>query len=356
MDLIRRGDKSAAVGDLQNRLERLGHAIDVSERGGVFGQSTENAVRAFQQERGLHVDSIVGPATWHDLVEASWKLGDRVLRLADPPMRGDDIRELQGLLNALGFPAGKHDGIFGTGTAGALRAFQREMALQEDAMAGRETAQALDRLRFFARHGATSGPRMRERLARGAAALGLTGKRIAIDPGHGGEDTGALGPSAERESELAFAIAARTTKHLDALGAISILLRGPHDRPEESERALLANESGADVVVSIHLNSHRSERASGAAAYFYESLGVASEPGEHLAELILDELVQTGRANCRAHGKTHPILRETRMPAVLVEPCFITNPEEAKLAADPLGSEMLAGAIVRAVAQYFEAE
>lgn len=355
MDLIRRGQTGAAVADVQTRLERLGFEIAPPERG-VFGATTEAAVRAFQQRRGLDVDGIVGPITWRELVEASWALGDRILRLREPPMRGDDVRELQARLNALGFTAGKHDGIFGPTTAGALREFQRNLAIDEDGIAGRETFRALDRLTFFTRHTLGTGPRTRERLLRGAGRPGIADKRLAIDPGHGGPDPGEPGPVDGGEAAAAFALAARVAHLLDASGAQTMLTRGPHDGPADSERARLANEFGADLFLSIHFNAHQSEAAEGAAAYFFEREGVASEPGEHLAELLLAELTATGRQSCRSHGKAYPVLRETRMPAVAVEPCFISNPAEAKLLSDPASLDELARAIVRAIRRYFSEE
>src|SRR2546423_14807198 len=129
MRLIRRGERSPAVQDLQARLERLGIEVAPQELGGDFGPTTEMAVRAFQQSRGLDGDGIVGDETWRVLVESSWGLGDRILRLEEPNLRGDDVRDLQSRLNALGFAAGKHDGIDGRGTAAALPGLQRNPRL-----------------------------------------------------------------------------------------------------------------------------------------------------------------------------------------------------------------------------------
>lgn len=351
MKPIRRGEHSSAVADMQVRLIRLGFDIPFSEAGGWFGPSTEAAVRAFQQQRGLVADGVLGAATWTELVESSWSLGDRLLYLRQPPMRGDDVRDLQAQLNALGFTAGKHDGIFGPRTTHALREFQRNLAIGEDGICGQETNRALDSLKMVIRHGL--GPRTREREQREALPRGLAGKRIAVDPGHGGEDPGATGPSGETEAELAFHLAARVAQLLSGRGAESVLTRGPHEGPSESERARLGNEFGADLFISVHLNSHEGEIAEGAATYFFEHGGVASEPGQHLAGLIQQELAATGRCDCRSHGTSYPILRETRMPAVMVEPCFITNPSEAKLLADPGRTRELAGAIVQAAQKYF---
>lgn len=351
MEPIKPGERSPAVADLQIRLTRLGFDISVAEAGGFFGATTGGAVRAFQQQRGLEVDGIVGDATWRELVESSWSLGDRPLHFRTPPLRGDDVRDLQAQLNALGFTAGKHDGIFGPRTSDALREFQRNLAIGEDGICGRESLRALESLRLVIRHGL--GPRTREREQREAVPRGLISKRIAVDPGHGGEDPGALGPSGETEAEIAFHLSARVAQLFVVLGAESILTRGPNDGPSDSERAQLANEFGADLLLSVHLNSHENEVAEGAASYFFEHGGIPSEPGQHLARILQEHLTAVGRVDCRSHGKSYPILRETRMPAIVVEPCFVTNPSEAKLLSESRGVTELARAIVGAVEKYF---
>src|SRR6266540_1168164 len=192
MRLIRRGERSLAVQDLQARLERLGLVIAGHELGGWFGPTTEDAVRGFQQSRGLDVDGIVGDATWRTLVESSWSLGDRMLRQEEPYLRGDDVRDLQVRLNALGFAAGKHDGIFGPATAAALRDFQRNLGVEDDGIVGLETLRTFRRLAMVTRTGL--GPRIREREARRARPPGVAGKHLTLDPGHGGGDRGCIGP------------------------------------------------------------------------------------------------------------------------------------------------------------------
>lgn len=351
MEPIQQGERSPAVSDLQVRLGRLGFDIPPTEAGGLFGPATEAAVRTFQQRRGLVVDGIVGEATWKELVESSWTLGERLLHLRQPPLTGDDVRELQTQLNGLGFTAGKHDGIFGPRTTEALRDFQRNLGIGEDGICGRETLRALESLKMVVRR--DIGPRTREREVRESLPRGLVRKRVVIDPGHGAEDPGALGPSGETEAEVAFHLAARVAQSLSIRGAESMLTRGPNDGPSDSDRAQLANESGADLFVSIHLNSHENPSAEGAATYYFEHGGVASEPGQHLARILQTELVAIGRVDCRTHGKSYPILRETRMPAVLVEPGFITNPEEAKLLSDYISAGEVADKVAAAIGKYF---
>src|ERR671935_27116 len=136
MKVIRPGDVGEPVRDVQHRLIALGHRIDPTELDGSFGPTTQAAIRAFQQQRGLPTDGLVGTATWGELVEAGWRLGDRTLYLRSPYFRGDDVRDLQRRLNALGFDTGREDGIFGERTGTAVVEFQRNMAGGADRVVG----------------------------------------------------------------------------------------------------------------------------------------------------------------------------------------------------------------------------
>src|SRR5690606_34344697 len=98
--------------------------------------ATVEAVRTFQEQRGLRVDGICGPETWGALIESGFRLGDRLLYLCTPMLRGDDVAELQRRLNALGFDAGREDGILGPDTERAIGAFQRDAGLAIDKVAG----------------------------------------------------------------------------------------------------------------------------------------------------------------------------------------------------------------------------
>ncbi|HEY2802557.1 MAG TPA: peptidoglycan-binding protein, partial [Actinomycetota bacterium] len=143
MRIIRSGSRGEDVRDIQHRLLALGASIGAEELEGRFGEATEAAVKAFQQRRGLLVDGRVGTETWTDLLEAGYRLGDRTLYLRDRPYRGDDVRALQRRLNALGFDAGREDGILGTQTGVAIRDFQRNVGHDVDGIVGPETLTAL---------------------------------------------------------------------------------------------------------------------------------------------------------------------------------------------------------------------
>src|SRR5713101_1983249 len=107
---LRHGSHGEAVRDLHARLASAGFFCAPDDPG-EFGDGTTAAVRAFQDARGLRVDGIVGNQTWSTLVESGFSLGDRLLYFRRPMLRGDDVTELQRRLNALGFDAGREDGI-----------------------------------------------------------------------------------------------------------------------------------------------------------------------------------------------------------------------------------------------------
>ena len=85
---------------------------------------------AFQDAFGLRADGIVDDVVWSTLIEASWALGSRVLYLRTPNLRGDDVAEMQSVLNRLGFDCVRVDGIFGPATQNALSEFQRNIGAE----------------------------------------------------------------------------------------------------------------------------------------------------------------------------------------------------------------------------------
>jgi N-acetylmuramoyl-L-alanine amidase len=330
MRTIGAGARGDDVRDVQSRLAALGFQIEPEEHG-TFGESTASAVREFQQRRQLLVDGRVGEDTWHELVEAGRTLGDNVLYLRFPSFRGDDVRALQGRLNLIGFDTGREDGIFGERTDLAVREFQRNVGLVPDGIVGPVTLDALLRIRPVG-----SGPgraMVREGEAMNRMAATLEGACIAIDAGHGAGDPGSVGSGGLTEAEATTMLAEALAAGLTSRGAEPFLLREPGTDPTVAERARAANERGAEVLISLHLNAHDDPKAEGALTFYYGRGDYVSKAGQRLAELIQDEMTSSmGLKDGRTHPKSLPILRETRMPAVHVEPCFITNPaEEAQL-------------------------
>src|SRR5690606_11650606 len=136
------GQRGEAIRDLQRRLGAAGFAPAGAEPG-LFCEATAASLREFQQVRGLRSTGVCDEETWRALVEASWKLGDRLLTLVAPNLRGDDVSELQTLLARLGFDCGRVDGILGPATIRALEDFQRNSGLRVDGVCGPVTVRAL---------------------------------------------------------------------------------------------------------------------------------------------------------------------------------------------------------------------
>jgi N-acetylmuramoyl-L-alanine amidase len=304
--LLHRGDRGDAVRDIQVRLASLGYSIDPAEHGG-FGSTTEHAVRAFQERRRLLIDGVVGDHTWSELVEAGYVLGARILYLRYPYFRGDDVRALQAAMNLLGFDSGKEDGIFGARTDRAVIEFQRNVGLPTDGIVGVTTLAAVRRLRPAGPGPGRAEVREAEALRRLSASL--EGARIAIDTGPGaGHDLG---------RQLVEELAGR--------GAAPFFLGTESNTTSDSDRADAANQAGAEILIGVQLNASGVPSPDGVTTIYYGREGWISQAGRRLAELIHQQLtLGLGLADLGTHPRSLPILRETKMPAVLIE---TTGPE-----------------------------
>src|SRR6266540_1825541 len=289
MTTIRPGARGDDVRDVQTRLAALGYPMDPEEHG-VFGHATESAVREFQQRRQLLVDGLVGEDTWQELVEAedAVLLSDRVLYLRYPFYRGDDVRGLQARLNLLGFDTGREDGIFGERADLAVRDFQRNVGLVPDGIVGPVTLDALLRLRPVGPGPGRAMVREAEVMSRMSATL--EGSRIAVDAGHGPGDPGAVGPTGLAEADATPLMAMALVEELSLRGAEPFLVRAEGDTPSAADRARAANDRGAEILVSLHLNSHDDAKAEGALCFYYGRERYVSRAGQRLAELIQEEL------------------------------------------------------------------
>jgi N-acetylmuramoyl-L-alanine amidase len=356
MRTIQTGDRGDDVRDVQQRLVSLGVHLDTAELEGGFGHETESAVRAFQQRRGLLVDGRVGSETWNELVEAGYRLGDRVLYLRMPMLRGDDVRSLQRRLSSLGFDAGREDGIFGERCDRAVREFQRNIAMRQDGIVGPETLHELERVRP-ATVEARSGAMLRETEALRRMKVTLEGARIAIDPGHGPDEPGATGAEGLlTEAAAAWDLSVALAGELSRRGAVPRLLRERDEDPPVSVRAAAANEWGAEICLSVHLNAHSDPRAEGSMCLFFGNEATSSPGGQRLAEAIQEELTsRIGLTDGRTHSMAIAILRETRMPAIQIEPCFVTNPREERLLSEEPFRRDVAIAIARGVERFLGA-
>jgi N-acetylmuramoyl-L-alanine amidase len=357
----RRGDTGPAVAEIRDRLGRLG-LLTTTEPGpdpttADFDDAVDRAVRAFQQQRGLTVDGLVGVQTFRRLEEARWSLGDRVLSYSPGHVvSGDDVLALQQRLSGLGFDLGRVDGVFGVRTDAALREFQRSVGVDADGTCGPDTFRAIGRLaRTMSGGGAAST--LRELHALEALCSGVADKVVVIDPGHGGTDRG-LTHGELSESVVAGDLASRVEGRLAAIGVQVLLTRSPEgdEAPEESARAAFANDTSADLVLSLHTDSVGSAAPSGCATfYFGDSVaGTGSTLGARFAEMVQDEVcARTDLTDCRTHPKTWDLLRMTRMPAVRIECGYLSNPRDARRLADPAFRDAVAEGIAAAVVRFF---
>ncbi len=329
MQLLRRGDSGPAVVEIRAMLTTFGLLAAGANGGGEvvdrFDSHVEHAVRSFQQQRGLITDGVVGPATYRALRDAGWKLGDRMLALMiSAPMSGDDVVTLQERLSELGYNAGRPGGVFDEQTEKALRRFQREYGLLPDGLCGPATLRSLRQLGRKVTGGRPQLMREQELLRQ--AGPRLRGKRIVVDPGHGGAERGVVAAGVA-ESDLMWDLARRLVGRMTATGMDAMLSRQEHTCPSEPERAAFANTAGADLVLSLHTDANHSIHAQGLATFHFGSgTGPTSTVGEALAGLIQRELlIRTAMVDCGSQARTWELLRLTRMPAVRVEMGYLSH-------------------------------
>ncbi len=229
--------------------------------------------------------------TWTALVEASYRLGDRLLVLSAPNMRGDDVADLQSVLARLGFDCGRVDGILGPTTARAVEDFQRNCGLTPDGVCGAETVRALDVLG----RQSGSGPgvaALREFEALSGSCRRLGDLRVVI---------GQFGGMSSLTRQVTHALRQR--------GATVTAT----DEPDPPAQAATANRFAATVYVGFEA------RAETVATVCYYAVPDVRVVGRSLARHPTRTYVR-GRVPSiplEAQGMRLPVLRETRMPAVL---------------------------------------
>lgn len=355
--LYRRGDHGPPVVEVRDRLARLGllaPPIVGDPAAQVFDDAVDEAVRTFQQSRSLTVDGIVGPETYRRLEEARWSLGDRVLAYrAGHPIAGDDVAELQHRLTHLGFNVGRVDGMFGSSTDQAMREFQRNVGLPADGTAGPLVFRALEQLQRTVGDG--NAAHLREQIDLDDVTTGVAGKVVVIDP--------AADDDAPLAVDVVNELASRVEGRLAALGTSVLLTRALADEsdsaPDTPSRAAFANRIGADLVVSLHVESHANNAVCGVASYYYggDRYGASSTLGARAADLIRAEILErTDLVDGRSHAKTWALLRLTRMPAVRIDCGYVSNPGDRARLLNPGFVDTLAESIASGVVRYFSPE
>ena len=355
MQPLRRGDTGPAVVEIRKMLSQFGLLGDTTDApADHFDPVVEHAVRAFQQRRGLITDGIVGPATYRALREAGWTLGDRMLALLiSTPMSGDDVVALQEQLLELGYDTGRPSGVFDDQTERGLRAFQRDYCDISDGVCGPATLRALRQLGALRVKGGRPHLLREQELLRQAGPR-LRGKRIVIDPGHGGPDRGVT-VAGVTEADLMWDLARRLEGRMAATGMEALLTRREDGCPAEDERATFANAAGADIVLSLHVDANHSMHAEGLATFhFGNGSGITSTVGEALAGYIHRELTsRTAMLDLGTQARTWELLRLTRMPTVRVEIGYLTNMGDRRRLLDPGFRDVVAEGVLVGVKRLY---
>jgi len=294
MRLYRVGDQGPAVRDIQDRLSALGFVSAESERS-TFGDTTEQAVMAFQKAKGLDADGVVGPNTWRSLYEAGYRLGDRILFMRRPMIRGEDVAELQSRLNALGFDAGKVDGVFGPETEVAVIEFQRNRHLAEDGKVGPEV---VTEVHLVTRGDMKEGrDAIREREWLRLLPPTVAGARVFLDADCRAND----------EARSAWEAANAAALAIQEAGGVPMMSRSHDTQLPERVRARRANRMGSDVIIVFRLNNEDED-----CVFYFASEHSSSRAGEALANALA--LTVGGRVD----GRASAMLKETRAPAAVV--------------------------------------
>ncbi|MFV9511624.1 N-acetylmuramoyl-L-alanine amidase CwlD [Tepidibacillus sp. LV47] len=198
--------------------------------------------------------------------------------------------------------------------------------------------------------------------------LPLSGKILVLDPGHGGSDGGAVSDNGLVEKEITLKIAKYLQDYLNEAGALVIMTRetdvdladkgtkGVARRKLEDlqNRIRLVNDSMADFLISIHLNSIPSQRWHGAQTFYYP----VRKENELMAKIIQQEITKSLKNTDRLPLPRNDImvLKYVNTPSVLVEVGFLSNPYEAQLLATEEYQRKVAFAIYQGIAKYYAME
>ncbi|MFW6144732.1 MAG: InlB B-repeat-containing protein, partial [Candidatus Natronoplasma sp.] len=175
---------------------------------------------------------------------------------------------------------------------------------------------------------------------------------ITVDPGHGGSDPGAVGPSDYTEAECVLDIGLRLRDLLEASNAEVLMTRETDVYVSLEERVNIANDGGADIYVSIHNNAYDGN-TKGIESYYYEELPPDSEAAQLTTRLQEELIAEIDSPDRGVKTANYYVLRETWMPASLTENMFIDNPEEEAKLMDPEVRQRIAEAHYRAICDHF---
>jgi N-acetylmuramoyl-L-alanine amidase len=174
--------------------------------------------------------------------------------------------------------------------------------------------------------------------------------KVMIDPGHGGEDPGATGRSGEEEKISNLAIALQVVELLKDDPTFELRLTRTDDTYVGLEdRAAMANEWQADILISIHDNSYEDPSVSGTETFYRYA------DGKELASIIHQHIVSAiGIQDRGVKEERLEVLTFSQMPAILIEPGFLTNAADEAVIIGKEGQTLIAQAVVDGLKQYFQ--
>ena len=277
--------------------------------GDTFSEATQATVEAFQRSRGLAITGIVDATTWARLLEAGWHLGNRLLYLVNPYLRGDDVAELQVRLSQLGFDPGRVDGVFGPLLDRALREFQRNCGIETN---GTLTQRTLIELRRFS----PISDRTLVSEARDGAGFGQPqrGPLLVWGPSPLANAIARLLPDADFDATRDLWSVEQVAAHANAVSALGVI--SLNQLPDWT---------------GIHL-------------HYWASYKSYSRRGEQLASAVASAVSRDDVASrVEVTGMALPILRETQMTTIHVEHAQMSRGE----------SEQLSRTISQAILDFF---
>ena len=195
-----------------------------------------------------------------------------------------------------------------------------------------------------------------------AAITGLAGHSITIDAGHGGNDSGAIGPTGVTEKSVTLRVALALQKILTSEGATVYMTRttdtevspkgaAASDIEELQARCDVANRHNSDIFISIHMDSFTNGAAKGTTGYYY---ALGSKKSRDLADKVRAGVIdQIGTPSRGTQSCNFYVVKHTDMPATLVEVAFISNPTEEKLMNSEDGVQKAAQGIADGIADFF---
>lgn len=195
-----------------------------------------------------------------------------------------------------------------------------------------------------------------------AAITGLAGHSITIDAGHGGNDSGAIGPTGVTEKSVTLRVALALQKILTSEGATVYMTRttdtevspkgaAASDIEELQARCDVANQHDSDIFISIHMDSFTNGAAKGTTGYYY---ALGSKKSRDLADKVRAGVIdQIGTPSRGTQSCNFYVVKHTDMPATLVEVAFISNPTEEKLMNSEDGVQKAAQGIADGIADFF---